>query len=233
MLCNCPSVQCAPNYFRPHANDGVAECVPCDNIVGIECGSNTTMETFSIKAGYWRHSSATMNTLECKSRKGWSPCAGGTEARTDGDGYCHRGYRGPRCELCEAPNSVSYFDQKDARCHECREVTAQTIVACSTLSLLLVVTIIGTVLLHRRRLTCCPHLSAAVHGLLLRVKALGPQPKLKVLIAFSQVISVLDTTFSIQLPQYFMDWFNVFRAVDVQCAALVPQPPVVRAGTHM
>ena len=46
-----------------------------------------------------------------------------------------------------------------------------------------------------------------------RAKALGLQPKLKVLVAFYQVVTVIDSTYSTKMPPLFMDFVKGFRFV--------------------
>jgi hypothetical protein len=109
---------CAEHHYRPYANSTKSECVPCERVAGIVCSANTTVVTFNLTAGYWRHSTATAETQPCKSDGSWTPCKGGANAGADGDGYCAQGYRGPRCELCDGPAYTRYFDKLEARCHD-------------------------------------------------------------------------------------------------------------------
>eukprot|EP00966_Prymnesium_polylepis_P182093 4218141-Prymnesium_polylepis.2 len=101
---------CSEHYFRPSAESPLSQCTACDTIEGIRCQTNATTSTFSLKDGYWRHSTATSKIYRCKAFGDWSPCRGGPHASDHGDlisahgsGYCDNasdgGYWGPRCEV--------------------------------------------------------------------------------------------------------------------------------------
>eukprot|EP00966_Prymnesium_polylepis_P246791 5707399-Prymnesium_polylepis.1 len=97
------SAQCAicdAGYYRPHRDSSVAECAECGEIGGVTCGIDTTIETFYLTEGNWRHSNATATVYPCDLMGSWTPCRGGGDARGDGDGYCENtedgGYRGLR-----------------------------------------------------------------------------------------------------------------------------------------
>eukprot|EP00966_Prymnesium_polylepis_P044096 1022501-Prymnesium_polylepis.1 len=64
----------------------------------------------TLKVGYWRHSTVTLQTHSCPIAEGWTPCRGGIDAGHEGDGYCAPGHRGLRCEVCDAPTHAKYFD---------------------------------------------------------------------------------------------------------------------------
>ena len=46
-------------------------------------------------------------------------------------------------------------------------------------------------------------------------KALNMQPKIKVVVAFYQIIVTLDQTYSVTVPQSFTRWMDVFRFVGI------------------
>mmetsp|Transcript_53830 Transcript_53830/g.159492 ORF Transcript_53830/g.159492 Transcript_53830/m.159492 type:complete len:407 (+) Transcript_53830:330-1550(+) len=109
---------CATDYCRPHGNSSASECTVCSAIRGVCCDNDTTIATLHLVRGHWRHSTATIKTYFCKSDGSWTPCHGGGDVSTQGDGYCAEGYRGPRCELCDGPAYSRYFDKLEARCHD-------------------------------------------------------------------------------------------------------------------
>jgi hypothetical protein len=76
-----------------------------------------------LEHGFWRHSNATKQMWRCKSSGDWSPCKGGVDAGSDGDGYCDDVHHGPRCELCI--NGAEYFDTLEASCKDCGDVNAR------------------------------------------------------------------------------------------------------------
>ena len=103
---------CDSGYYRQHADSPSSECTPCSAIDGVSCRSNTTTETLSLTFGYWRHSTATLETWPCKSSGGRSPCVGGIDAGSNGNGYCAAGFRGPvsqvrRLVVCSARSACS------------------------------------------------------------------------------------------------------------------------------
>eukprot|EP00966_Prymnesium_polylepis_P294374 6798074-Prymnesium_polylepis.1 len=78
---------CAEHYYRLDTHLPAAECTPCTGLRGVHCGLNSTLETISIMRGFWRHSTAALEVLPCRSsNEGWTPCSGGQEAGFDGDG---------------------------------------------------------------------------------------------------------------------------------------------------
>ena len=172
---------CAQNYYRPHAHSPASDCTMCSAIQGVGCGSNTTIETLNLTRGSWRHSQATIQTWSCATSGGWTPCQGGVDAAYVGDGYCEVGYHGPRCELCNGPR---YFDQLDARCHDCGEVYAKAIaLSCALVVAGLVVFCGGAVARRyfgRRCGRCRLRVWSMARYVTLKLQALGLRPKFKV-----------------------------------------------------
>eukprot|EP00966_Prymnesium_polylepis_P319115 7370783-Prymnesium_polylepis.3 len=135
---------CAESFYRPHAEYLATECKSCDAVAGVRCRSNTTTATLILSAGYWRHSTATMQTLSCRSKGRWSPCLGGVDAGEVGDGYCQTGYRRPRCEVCDALESSMCFDKLKVRCLDCGDVAAKTTTTFVAFVLVLVICYVST-----------------------------------------------------------------------------------------
>eukprot|EP00966_Prymnesium_polylepis_P136112 3145204-Prymnesium_polylepis.2 len=132
---------CAQHYFRPSHNSSVSMCSPCDELRGVGCRADATIETLILDNQYWRHSNSTTTTYRCKSNAGWTPCRGGGIVGHEGSGYCETatdgGYYGVRCELCMADNH--YFDKLESRCHDCGSSTSlkTTALACGLLLIVL------------------------------------------------------------------------------------------------
>ena len=81
-------------------------CEECPE--GANCPPGTMLRTLELQRGYWRLSRDTLDIRSCPSTTTddgdvWSPCRGGVDVGTDGDGYCEAegGFLGPRCEVCE------------------------------------------------------------------------------------------------------------------------------------
>ena len=135
---------CEKQHYRPVENSSASECAPCEAVPGAICGTNPTIATLNLTAGYWRHSSATIETHYCRRSGSWTPCRGGANEGEEGDGYCESGYRGPRCELCDGPAYSRYFDKLEARCHDCGDMTARSVaMVCAMLLLVVLSTICG------------------------------------------------------------------------------------------
>eukprot|EP00965_Chrysotila_dentata_P101041 3337445-Pleurochrysis_carterae.AAC.13 len=90
---------CENGFYKNPNSDAEDDCSDCSTVDGIACPRNTTLSTIDIRQGYWRHSASTKVVYECRSGdNGRTPCAGGKNAGTNGDGYCAIGHKGPVCE---------------------------------------------------------------------------------------------------------------------------------------
>jgi hypothetical protein len=185
---------CANGFYRPDPQD--EPCEPCGSLVGVTCSSNATIESLNLTQGYWRHSADALQTYSCRSEYGaqdWTPCEGGVLPGNDGDGYCKRGYRGPRCELCNA--SSQYFDTFDARCHDCGNVAVNATLFYSVGS---------STTARARRWSCCPK----AHKKLLKKlrsahklwKRAGLRYKVKVTIGMYQCLTAVPVVFDVSVP---------------------------------
>ena len=194
---------CAKDYYRPQTNSLVSECTVCSEIRGVSCDVDTTLATLQLTQAHWRHTNATMQTRRCKSDGSWSPCQGGTDAGAEGDGYCAKGYHGPRCELCNGPAYSRFFDKLDARCHDCGDMTARTVVLmCAILLLILLAAISGSAAVTGR-LTGSGGCRAPL--LLIRyVRAIwhdaGMRYKVKMLVGLYQCIAAVPSAYNVQPP---------------------------------
>eukprot|EP00966_Prymnesium_polylepis_P331906 7387456-Prymnesium_polylepis.6 len=97
------------------------------------CVESTTLATVELLPGSWRLSGASEEVVKCFTSSPtdadntsglgsvdgswWSPCKGGVEPGFEGEGYCEKGYTGPRCERCT--NSSRYFESREGRCEDC------------------------------------------------------------------------------------------------------------------
>lgn len=102
---DCPE-GCGDGFYTDDATptdassgEGALEsCDACPS--GSTCPAGTLLSTINITRGYWRHSDLTTAVYECVENRGWTPCAGGLNSSAEGDGLCHDGHTGPKCELC-------------------------------------------------------------------------------------------------------------------------------------
>ena len=206
---------CSTGYYRPHADSLATECTTCDVIPGVRCGSNATIATLNLTAGYWRHSRRTLQALRCKSDGGWSPCQGGADLGGDGDGYCMPGHRGPRCELCDGPEYSRYFGKLDLHCHECGDVSAKASILFSILFVVcLAAAGFGATLLKRTRHS---RVAIAIRGNLVKAvktyRKSGMRYKGKALIGFYQCVAAFPKVFDVKTPTDLPAGYN--RLVDV------------------
>ena len=100
-------------------------CKPCHPLA--LCPLNaTTLPTMILRPGAWRLSPFSHMHESCTAHNVESPCSGGGDPGTDGDGYCRSGLNsGFRCEVCA---SGFYFDAPAAECARCRSVAAYVLV---------------------------------------------------------------------------------------------------------
>eukprot|EP00966_Prymnesium_polylepis_P333352 7388824-Prymnesium_polylepis.3 len=217
---------CAKNFFRSSAAASVDECSSCNSTLrGVACGSNATIQTLRLDYGYWRHSTATPQTWRCKLTGGWSPCRGGIDAGSGGDGYCHSGYRGARCEVCDGDSS-EYFDKADKRCYSCRDRTLVATAVCTPILFLLLATVASTAAIKR-----CGRCAATREGILLlaeRVnmcwKEAGMRFKVKAIIGIWQCIAPVPSVFGVTAPfglERYIEWMELIE-FDFSTDVLIP-----------
>jgi hypothetical protein len=127
---------CDLGYYRPQQTSSASKCSACD-AKKMRRGFDTTIATLNLTRGYWRHSALTIDMHGCKEDRVWTPCRGGANASSTGEGYCAEGYRGPRCELCAGQTYSKHFDKLSASCKDCGDVTARTTVVASALLVVL------------------------------------------------------------------------------------------------
>ena len=206
---------CAHGYYRRDVHDPATACEECGSLPGVRCSANATLKTLELESGYWRHSEATIQTVRCREDDGWTPCSGGIDAGDDGDGYCAAGYHGPRCELCVGTTDYSrYFDQLDARCHECGDVTAQSSIFFSALLLLFLAALFGGSAIMRRR---GPLRNAMVRKLTKFQKIwrrAGLRYKVKLAVGLYQCIAAISSVFDVNTPQGLHEYAKLLRLLE-------------------
>ncbi|KAL1512046.1 hypothetical protein AB1Y20_005320 [Prymnesium parvum] len=200
---------CAPGrYLRSGytvSTDGCGECPS-----GAECPWNSTLATLAVKPGYWRLSTLTTRIYACVSAgANRTSCAGGTES----DSLCAPGHDGPLCEVCLDNN----YHFEDGYCKRCPNATIGVVVL--TLVCLLLFILSGTLyFVHEQTWSDrLAHYSASfrqrVHASREFVVTVGLIPKIKLALTFTQVISALEGTYSVGLPDSWFEWTVVFRVL--------------------
>ena len=189
---------CAENFYRPLSQ---TDCVRCDTIRGVSCGSDTTTRTLNLTHGYWRHSDATLQTWRCLSSGSWSPCRGGVDAGNNGSNYCVAGYRGPLCEVCDGPEHTKYFDQLEARCHSCGDATTTYALFFCALLVVILVPIGASMVLNKFERDQRYHKMLRLRrGLQASWKSANMRFKIKALVGFYQCVAAVPSVFDVNLP---------------------------------
>ena len=73
-------------------------------------------------------------------------------------------------------------------------------------------------------------LAAVASEIQYRVKMLNLQPKVKVAVSFYQVVTVLDSTYSVEMPQVFKDFMHTFNVVGFKWQDIVAPDGCVATG---
>ena len=207
---------CADDYHRLHRGDPAEDCTPCSVIDGVRCRADATTATLNLTYGYWRHSNATNETWRCKWSGSWSPCRGGIDPRDEGDGYCEEGYRGPRCEICSGPEYSRYFEKLAARCHDCGDVTMQSIIVFASLLVLFLAAVTSGATVIRR--SGCPKTRAKLlrcinSGRKIWLKA-GMRYKIKALVGLVQCISAIPSVFDVTTPSGLEEYAKLLDLIE-------------------
>eukprot|EP00966_Prymnesium_polylepis_P170484 3940953-Prymnesium_polylepis.1 len=145
----------------------------------------------------------TKTTYACKSNGDWSPCAGGQDAKYEGDGYCESntdgGYRGPRCELCLADHH--YFDELEARCYYCGNVSAQATAALCSLFFLCLAALGLQSVSSSSWCTgpCLTSIKRKIHTVRKLYRRAGMRYKIKALIGLYQCVAAIPSVFNVTI----------------------------------
>ena len=179
-----------------------------------------------LSVGFWRHSNQTLEMWRCKHSGDWSPCSGGAHAGHDGDGYCDDGYHGPRCELCD---HSEYFDEDDARCHGCGDVTAQTsVLLCAVVLLSIAVVGLMSIVAGRNFNVTkrCRAVPKAIRGALNLYRKSGMRYKIKTLVGFFQCVAAIPSVYNVTAPpglDEYAVWSNFLELPsDLGASTIIP-----------
>jgi len=216
---------CAEHFYRPAAHLSAAACTSCAALAGVYCPLNATVQTIVVNLGWWRLSPHTTKTYRCDSKENTSSCVGGIF----GDESCAPHHAGPRCKLCLRENQ--YFDSDSATCQECPDThgTAASAIVC-------VVALVFAAGLFYYLLSVRAYkqdqFSLCVRRSIRQLKAynekVGVVMKLKIAMAFAQVVAALDSTYSIGMPRSWFEWTAYWRVIgEVDWIAWVVPPDCV------
>jgi len=174
-------------------------CQPCP--AGTECPyGSTILPALVLQPGTWRISGGARRVELCQPGDGnATACRGGYDTGADGTGYCAPGHRGPVCEVCVEEGR--YFNWRTASCTECPSGSFYVLIY----SLLLGIPVLLFYLLtlaHRRS----PRMQGAFQQAKGVFEGQKLDAKIKIIVGFAQVSSVLGHVYSITLP-------NLYRVV--------------------
>ena len=70
---------CAAGFFLRDLSlePNQANCKPCSDLDGAECGWNATLRTVTLRSNHWRLSDLTSDVYECEGSANASGCVGG------------------------------------------------------------------------------------------------------------------------------------------------------------
>jgi hypothetical protein len=207
---------CDEGFYRPSALSSSSLCEPCLDVA--TCPLNATILSLDLLRGRWRHSPATTDVHICKSSGDWSPCRGGNDAGVEGDGYCAKDYRGPRCELCDGQAYSKFFDKLDARCHDCGDMTARTVVLLSVMLLLILLATISGSSATAGRLKGSFDACRVPLRLIRYVQTIwqgaGMRCKVKTLMGFYQCLAAAPSVYNVQPPlglEHLNRWIHLLE----------------------
>lgn len=197
---------CAVGYFRRVGRAAsTANCEVCP--VGAVCPWNTTVETLQVQLGYWRLSPFAPILEKCETIDNVTACRGGLAA---GDLSCAPGHTAPRCVHCA--NDRQYF--QEGLCRDCPKGGGSIGAAIGIfIFILLVLSLLCA--LHMQTAprwdTYAIPLRLVVHNVREFSQSIGLIAKLKVALAFTQVVAQLDSTYNIGMPSHWFEWTEALR----------------------
>ena len=206
-----------------------AACLDCDRELGpgSKCPLNSSVATFEILPGFWRVSDRSTELSLCETD---SVCTGGVGF---GDALCAPNHTGPLCEVCEQDDH--YFDKQSdpPGCRACPsggEFATRLVVLAATACLLVCLFALINTLRHtspwrddtRSRCSRLWLWASLKLGLLdVYVKTVSLMPKLKCLLSFIQILTVLPTIYLVSMPHFYTDWMSVFDWLNLDILSLV------------
>lgn len=146
--------------------------------------------------GYWRDSINTETLYKCTFPE---LCIGGGNSSN----YCKDGHEGPLCEQCSSTRQ--YFNTYDKTCSDCRIGNLFVVVAAIILAIIFAAVIFLQLLKKR------------IQRIIAIVSSLNLPAKLKIFVTFYQVLSSLDSVYSVQVHESLTGAMNFtdFFSLDV------------------
>ena len=117
-------------------------------------------------------------------------------------------------------------------CQDCPKANAGSFVVACIVGVLILLALGGLRFAINRRATFCTALRRWIYAARMLWISVGVVPKLKLFLAFSQVVATLDRTYSVGLPETWTKWTAVFRVLgDLDWTGwVVPSACIVGSG---
>ena len=217
---------CIQNYYAVDGDFGASaaatdQCKLCP--LGSSCTDSLPAEGFHlanivVSNNHWRLGAKSSTIYKCQvsqsDGKGTS-CKGGSDAGTEGDGYCAAGHYGPLCQLCIQPGNSSgnsgttnesigkaYFDEWHATCKICPDVRDR--ISWVLIAILFATVAVGAlVLILRYKPTYWLPLINAGRRLWINVTDHALMPKLKILMSLYQSICAIPKVYGVVLSPWY------------------------------
>ncbi|KAL1508306.1 hypothetical protein AB1Y20_004417 [Prymnesium parvum] len=211
---------CAAGKHSSGAAEGAASCDECADgtyaaggacvscPARAACPAGTRLATLALREGTWRASANSSEVWRCD--RGGVPsrtCAGGAAGE-----YCAANLTGPLCRVCALPSH--YFSATRGECVGCPSSGALAAASAGAVALCLLVWMLLRLRLLQAIATRCLSAETA-RALLTLLRAFDVRTKLKIGVAFYQVLVVLPAVYNTSLPDEFYSWFSFTQAFEV------------------
>ena len=211
--------------------DANGTCTDCPYL-STECDeAATTLNAVTLREGYWRAASGSMQFRQCKTR---GFCVGGTSCHSTTadpdpnatawlcDGYCAPGHTGPFCELC----LDGFVKSGTEGCTRCGGDLSISVIATAV-----IVTIIFAVAIafycFQHRMQRCVALVGAATACVAEL-----QTQVRILISLMQVLSKLGLAFATRFPPIFDGLVSYLNLFALDFLDLVPLGCVFEYSFH-
>ena len=189
-------------------------CDPCPP--HSKCAENTTVDTIGVEEGYWRDSSKTTKIYECEFKKACKVSADyhilPNSEETLQNSLCTKNHKGPLCQVCSI--SHQYFDFGKGYCDECPSFFRLNKFTATMLVIFLLT--VGLAFASQYFHSMGQFVRELFQKLSDFTERLGLQAKLKMLIAFYQVVNSLQPIYGVRFDKKLRSWFNTFKIFDFE-----------------
>ncbi len=151
----------------------------------------------SVDSGYWRVNQVSASVLECPQR---DPCLGGSNTSTQ----CAEGSYGPYCSLCE----TGYTASRSGICYSCDDSSDTAREMVSTVLFIFVGLMAMVVFKYRKRLVA--FYSRTMKSIVKNRKFRTLRVKVKIVVAFCQIVYQLGPALNIVFPTSFFEYLNYY-----------------------